>query len=210
MCCWRHPLNRDAFDTATADAFIKAASERTAKRRARKFDRKGHSRVYHQASLIASKRLFGARANQPSPAILAAAIFRHQGLSERRISKEAAKQIVVEFAAGIPPLAAPAVAPEKPRKPIAQVTQVATPSVDFYWSPEWRRVRYVALRASRGVCELCGTGPAPGAPLHVDHIKPRSRFPELELDVTNLQVLCADCNLGKSNIDEIDWRRKQA
>jgi 5-methylcytosine-specific restriction endonuclease McrA len=64
------------------------------------------------------------------------------------------------------------------------------------------------LRASRGVCELCGAGPSPGHPLHVDHIKPRSRYPELELDPSNLQVLCEDCNLGKSNTDAIDWRTK--
>ena len=74
-------------------------------------------------------------------------------------------------------------------------------------SEEWRTVRYVALRRSRGVCELCGAGPSTGKPLHVDHIKPRSKYPEFELDEDNLQVLCYDCNLGKSNTDEIDWRR---
>ncbi len=84
------------------------------------------------------------------------------------------------------------------------------PAMDarFYWSDEWRRVRYVALKASRGCCELCGEGPSPGKPLHVDHIKPRSLYPNLELDVKNLQVLCADCNLGKGNRDQIDWRKK--
>lgn len=42
--------------------------------------------------------------------------------------------------------------------------------------------------------------------MHVDHIKPRSKYPELELEFTNLQILCADCNLGKRNHDSIDWR----
>jgi 5-methylcytosine-specific restriction endonuclease McrA len=28
----------------------------------------------------------------------------------------------------------------------------------------------------------------------------------LALEITNLQVLCADCNIGKSNTDETDWR----
>lgn len=78
----------------------------------------------------------------------------------------------------------------------------------FYWSEAWREVRYIALRRSRGVCELCGSGPTLGKPLHVDHIKPRSKYPQLELDPDNLQVLCFDCNLGKSNTDEIDWRRQ--
>jgi hypothetical protein len=77
----------------------------------------------------------------------------------------------------------------------------------FYESKPWRAVRYIALRCSRGVCELCGAAPTVGKPLHVDHIKPRSLYPQLELEPSNLQVLCSDCNLGKSNTDEIDWRR---
>jgi 5-methylcytosine-specific restriction endonuclease McrA len=28
----------------------------------------------------------------------------------------------------------------------------------------------------------------------------------LELTLSNLQVLCEDCNLGKSNTDATDWR----
>jgi X-X-X-Leu-X-X-Gly heptad repeat protein len=42
--------------------------------------------------------------------------------------------------------------------------------------------------------------------LHVDHIKPRSLYPARALDPENLQVLCRDCNLGKSNKDATDWR----
>ncbi|MFC6439812.1 HNH endonuclease [Bowmanella sp. JS7-9] len=33
--------------------------------------------------------------------------------------------------------------------------------------------------------------------LHVDHVKPRAKFPELALDINNLQILCETCNLGK-------------
>ncbi len=77
---------------------------------------------------------------------------------------------------------------------------------DFYTSDAWRDVRYRALKASSGCCQCCGARPALGKPLHVDHIKPRSKFPELELDLGNLQVLCADCNLGKSAWDQTDWR----
>lgn len=76
----------------------------------------------------------------------------------------------------------------------------------FYETDEWRRVRYEALRLGGGKCCLCGATANGGATLHVDHIKPRSLFPELELDVNNLQVLCQDCNLGKSNLDDTDWR----
>lgn len=70
---------------------------------------------------------------------------------------------------------------------------------EFYKTWEWRGVRFDVLRASNGKCQLCGRGKQDGIILHVDHIKPRSKYPELELVATNLQVLCEDCNIGKSN-----------
>lgn len=76
---------------------------------------------------------------------------------------------------------------------------------DFYNSKAWRDVRYQVMKRSRGRCDLCGRS-SREAPLHVDHIKPRSLVPSRALDPTNLQVLCKDCNLGKSNTDETDWR----
>lgn len=82
-------------------------------------------------------------------------------------------------------------------------------NVKFYDSPDWHRVRYVALRRSNGCCELCGASKATGTVIQVDHIKPRSKFPELELDANNLQVLCKPCNMGKSNRDSIDWRKPE-
>lgn len=80
------------------------------------------------------------------------------------------------------------------------------PAVEFYQSPAWRQLRYEALAASDGKCQLCGRGKKDGVILHVDHIRPRSKFPKLELDPTNLQVLCEDCNMGKMNRDDRDWR----
>lgn len=80
------------------------------------------------------------------------------------------------------------------------------PSAAFYQSEAWRRVRYIALQKSNGACVLCGrTQRHHGVILHVDHIKPRSKYPDLELSVKNLQVLCEDCNLGKGNKDDTDW-----
>jgi len=66
----------------------------------------------------------------------------------------------------------------------------------FYKTPQWKRARYVALTTYGNRCQLCGAGPATG-PLHVDHIKPRSLFPERCLDQTNLQVLCESCHSAK-------------
>lgn len=77
---------------------------------------------------------------------------------------------------------------------------------EFYDSPQWHKLRYEALKRSNGCCELCGDSKATGAIIQVDHIKPRSKYPELTLEQTNLQVLCRPCNMGKSNRDSIDWR----
>ncbi len=76
----------------------------------------------------------------------------------------------------------------------------------FYSSREWLELRHGALLKAKGRCALCGSSAAEGIVLHVDHIKPRSLYPWLALKDNNLQVLCHDCNLGKSNLDETDWR----
>ena len=78
--------------------------------------------------------------------------------------------------------------------------------IDFYSTQKWKKLRYVAFTVYQNVCACCGASPKSGATLHVDHIKPRSHFPELQWDVTNLQILCETCNLGKSNSDETKWR----
>jgi hypothetical protein len=78
---------------------------------------------------------------------------------------------------------------------------------DFYSSKEWRKLRVRVLEKYGCKCMMCGRSPkVHGVVIHVDHIKPRSKYPELELDITNLQILCEDDNLGKSNRYETDWR----
>ena len=86
------------------------------------------------------------------------------------------------------------------------------PPVDgdaFLRTYEWRRVRMQALKLYGTRCQCCGASPATGAVLHVDHIKPRKLYPQLALDVQNLQVLCHECNHGKGNWDMTDWRDKE-
>jgi ATP adenylyltransferase len=63
---------------------------------------------------------------------------------------------------------------------------------------------YRVLKESGGRCALCGTT-RDDRPLHVDHIKPRSKGGETEYG--NLQVLCSKCNLTKGNKDETDFRQ---
>lgn len=77
---------------------------------------------------------------------------------------------------------------------------------EFYTSMRWRYLRMKVLSARGAACECCGATAKDGKKIHVDHIRPRSRYPELELDEANLQVLCEDCNLGKSAWDSTDWR----
>ncbi len=101
-------------------------------------------------------------------------------------------------------------APPSPYAPYPRAFEVrlnsASVEQSFYETDAWRDLRYRALARSNGKCELCGSSKRDGVILHVDHIKPRSRFPRLALSLDNLQVLCADCNLGKSNRCTRDWR----
>lgn len=77
----------------------------------------------------------------------------------------------------------------------------------FYKSREWKEIRYRVLRTYKAKCMCCGMTPHQyGIVIHVDHIKPRSKYPNLELCFDNMQVLCDVCNIGKSNIDNTDWR----
>ena len=79
-------------------------------------------------------------------------------------------------------------------------------NLDFFKSCDWLKLRYKALKIHGAMCQCCGFSRKDGIKLHVDHIKPRSKFPELALDISNLQILCEQCNIGKSNTDFTDWR----
>ncbi len=67
----------------------------------------------------------------------------------------------------------------------------------FYSSKRWLSLRYQFLKKSERVCVLCGSLEE----LHVDHIIPRSIDPTIALNESNLQILCKQCNFGKSNKD---------
>lgn len=59
-------------------------------------------------------------------------------------------------------------------------------------------LRYDIFRRDNFRCQICGrSAQDEGVILHVDHIIPISKGGKTEWD--NLQTLCQDCNLGKSN-----------
>lgn len=99
-------------------------------------------------------------------------------------------------------------ATSKPALPQAQKHRRQSDPDRFYLCQLWRELRYLALRNCGGKCQCCGASASDGVQLHVDHIKPRSMFPELALKLENLQVLCADCNIGKGAWDITDWREQ--
>jgi 5-methylcytosine-specific restriction endonuclease McrA len=79
-------------------------------------------------------------------------------------------------------------------------------SKEFLNTYEWRKLRMEALKKYGPKCMCCGATPATGAVMNVDHIKPRKAWPSLAMDINNLQILCHECNHGKGNWDQTDWR----
>ena len=74
---------------------------------------------------------------------------------------------------------------------------------DFLWSSEWRELRKRAIELYGTRCAKCG---AEGNPINIDHIKPRKFYPDLALDINNLQPLCHPCNKEKGNKPPVDYR----
>lgn len=68
-------------------------------------------------------------------------------------------------------------------------------SDQFYNSTDWKKIRDQALATLENVCVQCGSGQN----LSVDHIYPRSKFPEKALELSNTQILCLRCNSSKGN-----------
>ena len=94
----------------------------------------------------------------------------------------------------------------KPQYPIYDY-RPGMPADEFYRCRSWLELRYAVLAKRGSECECCGLTRAKGVVIHVDHIRPRSKFPQLELVESNLQVLCDLCNIGKSNKHQTDWRK---
>ena len=77
---------------------------------------------------------------------------------------------------------------------------------DFLKSNEWRELRKLALSIYGHKCMKCGSAPKNRSKINVDHIKCRKFYPELRLDLENLQILCSYCNRLKGNKHSTDYR----
>lgn len=128
---------------------------------------------------------------------------RAQRKKEKRIAARDRKKRKLEFLVNVP-----AKKPVAIQKPVL-VAGIDVTTTEFLSTYEWRKVRMQALKKYGPKCMCCGATPATGAVMNVDHIKPRKLFPSLALDVNNLQILCHDCNHGKGNWDQTDWRKQK-
>jgi 5-methylcytosine-specific restriction endonuclease McrA len=63
----------------------------------------------------------------------------------------------------------------------------------FYTTPAWKRLRLYILGRDGHQCQI-GLPVCTGHATHVDHIKPRSAYPDLSMDPNNLRAACKECN----------------
>lgn len=72
----------------------------------------------------------------------------------------------------------------------------------------WIKIRRHAIKVYGSVCMCCGITPKSTKNRHVDHIKPKKLYPELEYSLGNLQILCKKCNEDKSDLVDFDFRKE--
>lgn len=77
-----------------------------------------------------------------------------------------------------------------------------------YWkrikaSKEWKEMRRIVFERDNYTCQICGQR---GGELNPDHIKPKTVFPELVFDVTNVRTLCRKCH---RKTDTYGYKAKQ-
>lgn len=70
----------------------------------------------------------------------------------------------------------------------------------FYQSKSWRNLRRAKIQASP-LCEVCKRNGIITIGFICDHILPRRFFPELSMNINNLQTLCRSCDQRKRRIE---------
>lgn len=97
--------------------------------------------------------------------------------------------------------------PTRPKKTKNKRRKREPKEKSFYSTREWKELRYQAFLKYPRRCIVCGATEET-AKLVVDHIKPVWKYPELKLDIHNLQIMCNDCNWGKGGWDETNWKTR--
>ena len=77
---------------------------------------------------------------------------------------------------------------------------------DFLFTEEWFVLKAQTIAKYGCTCMRCKKPIKRWSHINVDHIKPRKFFPQLANDITNLQILCGDCNKAKGNKHDTDYR----
>jgi 5-methylcytosine-specific restriction endonuclease McrA len=71
----------------------------------------------------------------------------------------------------------------------------------FYNGAEWSCLRKQVIREEGRICSHCKKYICDEEDFIVIHKYPRSKYPHLELERDNLQIICNKCNRDKVNID---------
>lgn len=69
----------------------------------------------------------------------------------------------------------------------------------FYTSPEWKLLRKQIIKLHKNICKNCEKVLTEKSDITIDHILPRSKFPDNALEMENMQILCRSCNSSKGN-----------
>lgn len=145
-----------------------------------------------------------------SPYVMAEFLAAKKGWSTRGSKRKLLTKVLRQLTGYVPPQRVIRRIPQAAAKPVVLVEVIGTPTVAhkkaFYESWGWTTLRMQILKRFGRTCMCCGAKPGNGIIMHVDHIKPLSKYWELRLDPDNLQVLCNTCNKGKGAWDETDYR----
>lgn len=166
-------------------------AERTRKgneRLARQREKRREKKRLRKADLASKKKTKGVFSSKYNPSAHRSGPVKIFGPNNRPIKATASPKLVLNYSF-----------PDFP------AYRAGMTSFEFCRTREWMSARQQTLMRYGPVCQCCGADRASGTIMQVDHIKPRSRFPALELDLENLQVLCRECNIGKGTTEK-DWR----
>lgn len=64
----------------------------------------------------------------------------------------------------------------------------------FYHKPAWRKIRLVALQRDNYLCQECLRKKKITPATEVHHIRPLEDYPELGLELSNLESICWACH----------------